>query len=64
MKSFKDTMIVKQMTYRKHVSVLKDRALKTKGELFPHPVGVFCMHLEPPQFHIMQKIYLGESSQH
>ena len=22
------------------------------GELFPHPVGVFCSHLEPPKCHI------------
>ena len=24
------------------------------GELFPHPVGVFCTHLEPPKCHIRQ----------
>ncbi len=25
------------------------------GELFPHPVGVFCTHLEPPNCHISEK---------
>ena len=25
------------------------------GEVFPHPVGVFCTHLEPPNCHILKK---------
>jgi len=29
---------------------------KSVGKLFPHPVGVFCTILEPPQCHIMQTI--------
>ena len=24
------------------------------GKLFPHPMGVFCTHLEPPKSHIDQ----------
>ena len=27
------------------------------GKSFPHPVGVFCTHLEPPICHLIQKIY-------
>ena len=26
------------------------------GKMFPHPVGVFCTHLEPPNSHIRKKI--------
>ena len=28
-------------------------------KLFPHPVGVFCTLLEPPNCHIMQKSYFS-----
>ena len=24
------------------------------GKLFPHPVGVLCIFLEPPKYHIMK----------
>ena len=34
------------------------------GELFPHPVKVFCTHLEPPNCHISNKSFfpMGENT--
>jgi hypothetical protein len=29
------------------------------GKSFPHPVGAFCTHLEPPSCHIAKIIFLG-----
>jgi hypothetical protein len=29
------------------------------GKSFPHPVGVFCTHLEPPRYHVSTKV-LGQ----
>ena len=28
------------------------------GKMFPHPMGVFCTHLEPPKSHIRKNIFV------